>query len=97
MLGGNNPPAGLVGQRTVVVRDVNLLTILPTDYDALPILSAKTTFRWDISETVAAIGEVYYTRDPNRTTFKDNVNGISEPSFEKEHGLGFNTILQARF
>ena len=97
VLGGNTPPAGLVGSRTVVVRDVNLLSILPTGYNALPIYSAKATFRWDLSEYVAAIGEVYYTRDPNRTSFKDDVTGISQPSFEKEDQLGFNTILQARF
>jgi len=96
-LGGNTPPSALVGSRTVVVRDVNLLSILPTGYDALPIYSAKTTFRWDLSEYVAAIGEIYYTRDPNRTSFKDDVTGISQPSFEKEDQLGFNMILQARF
>jgi hypothetical protein len=81
----------------VVVRDVNQLSILPTGYDALPIYSAKTTFRWDLSEYVAAIGELYYTKDPNRTSFKDDVTGIAQPSFEKEDALGFNVILQARF
>ena len=97
VLGGNTPPQGLIGSRTVVVRDANLLSILPTGYDALPIFSAKTTFKLDVSEFVAAIGEVYYTRDPNRTSFKDDVTGIAQPSFEKEHALGFNIILQARF
>jgi hypothetical protein len=97
VLGGNNPPPGLSGSRTVVVRDVNLLSVLPTNYDAVPIISAKGTFRWDISDSIAAIGELYYTRDANRTTFRDSVSGISEPSFEKEDAIGFNTILQARF
>lgn len=97
VLGGNTPPAGLVGSRTVVVRDVNQLSILPTNYDALPIYSVKTTFRLDLGEYVAAIGEVYYTKDPNRTSFKDDVTGIAQPSFEKEDQLGFNVILQARF
>lgn len=96
-LGGNNPPIGLTGRRTVVVRDVNQLSILPTDFAPLPIFSAKTTFRWDLSDSVASVGEVYYTRDPNRTTFRDSVSGIAEPTFEKEHALGFNLIVQARF
>jgi hypothetical protein len=96
-LGGNTPSPGLIGRRTVVVRDVNLLSILPTDYDPVPIFSAKATFRWDLSESVASIGELYYTRDPNRTTFKDDVFGIAQPTFESEHGVGFNLILQARF
>jgi hypothetical protein len=97
VLGGNQPPAGLAGSRTVVVRDVNLLSILPSNYDAIPIFSAKVNAKLDISEYFALIGEVYYTRDPNRTTFRDSVAGIAEPSFEKEHALGFNAIMQARF
>ncbi|MBI3184807.1 MAG: hypothetical protein HYZ28_21935 [Myxococcales bacterium] len=97
LLGGNNPPPGMLGQRTVVVRDVNLVNTLPVDNDAVPILSWKGTFRWDISEAVAAVGEIYYTRDANRTTFRDSVSGIAEPVFEKEHAIGFNTLIQARF
>jgi len=102
--GGNNPPPNLAGTRTVVVRDVNLLSILPETCGANDavceadlILSAKATFRWDLSETVAAVGEVYYTYDNNRTTFRDDVTGVAQPRFEDPHGLGFNTLLQARF
>ncbi|WP_187323602.1 hypothetical protein [Stigmatella aurantiaca] len=102
--GGNNPPPGLTGTRTVVVRDVNQLSILPQTCgssneacEAEPIISAKATFRWDLSETVAAVGEVYYTYDSNRTTFRDDTLGVAQPRFEDPHGLGFNTLLQARF
>lgn len=80
-----------------MVRDVNLPTVLPTSYSPIPIFSAKATFKLDISDYFALIGEIYYTRDANRTTFRDNVAGIAEPSFEKEHGLGFNAVMQARF
>lgn len=97
VLGGNIPPQYLAGSRTLVVRDVNLVSILPSGTDAWPIFSAKATFRWDLSEAVAAIGEVYYTRDTNRTTFKDDLAGVAEPVFEKPNALGFNAILQARF
>ena len=103
LFGGNNPPPSLTGTRTVVVRDVNSLSILPTSCDgqeicdATPIISAKGTFRWDLSESVAAIGELYYTYDRNRTTFRDDVFGVAQPSFEKPHALGFNMLLQARF
>ncbi len=102
--GGNNPPPGLSGTRTVVVRDVNQLSILPETCGrdnavckAELIFSAKATFRWDLSETVAAVGEIYYTYDNNRTTFRDDVTGVAQPRFEDPHGLGFNTLLQARF
>ena len=66
-------------------------------FDALLIFSAKVNAKLDISDYFSLIGEVYYTRNPNRTTFRDSVAGIAEPSFEKEHGLGFNLIMQARF
>jgi hypothetical protein len=103
-LGGNNPVPGVSGTRTVVVRDVNQLSILPATCgksskacEAQPIISAKATFRWDLSESVAAVGEVYYTYDSNRTTFRDDVTGVAQPDFEKPHALGFNTLLQSRF
>jgi hypothetical protein len=104
LFGGNNPPPGLTGTRTVVVRDVNVLSILPTTCgannevcEAEPIISAKGTFRWDLSESVSALGEVYYTYDTNRTTFRDDVFGVAQPSFEKPNALGFNLLMQARF
>jgi hypothetical protein len=97
LLGGNNPPGAFTGSRTVVLSGVNDFEILPTSYDALPIFSAKVNAKLDLSEYMSFIGEIYYTRNPNRTTFRDSVAGIAEPSFEKEHGLGFNLIMQARF
>jgi len=96
-LGGNNPPPSLQGGRTVVLRDANQVAVLPLGESPLPVFSAKGTVRWDISETIASIGEVYYTRDPNRPTFIDDETGVAQPTFQKEDALGFNLILQARF
>lgn len=96
-LGGNNPPPGLQGGRTVVLRDVNQVAVLPLGADPLPVISAKGTVRWDISEVIAAIGELYYTRDPNRPTFIDDETGVAQPTFQREDALGFNVLLQARF
>ncbi len=95
--GGNNPPAGLEGPRTVVVRDVNLFNILPANTTVIPIVSVKATFKLDISEYFAAIGEVFYTRDANRVTFRDSTASVAQPTFEKENQLGFNAVIQARF
>jgi hypothetical protein len=96
-LGGNNPPESLTGDRTVVFRDVNQVTVLPEGEKAQPIISAKTTFRWDLSESVAAVGEVYYNYDTNKVTFRDDLSGVAQPSFVDPHGVGFNMLLQARF
>lgn len=97
VLGGNNPPPGLLGQRTVVVTDVNTFQVLPSGADPTNVLSVKATGRLQLSDFVAAVGEMYYTKDANRTTFKDDVLGVSEPTFQKPDILGFNVLLQARF
>lgn len=95
--GGQNPPPGLTGPRTVVVRDVNTVSILPPDTGIIPIMSVKLTFKLDISEYFAFIGEGFYNRDANRTTFRDSTQSINVQVFEKENQLGFNLVLQARF
>lgn len=95
--GGQNPPPGLTGPRTVVVRDVNTVSILPPDAGVIPIFSVKGTFKLDISDAFAFVGEAFYNRDANRTTFRDSTESINVQVFEKEHQLGFNLVLQARF
>lgn len=93
----NSPTSIFLGGRTIVLRDVNGVSILPEGTTTRPIFSAKTTGRWDISETVATIGELYFTYDRNRGTFKQDVQGIVVETFEKEQALGFNLIVQAKF
>jgi hypothetical protein len=97
LLGGNNPSAGLSGGRTVVIRDVNQLSVLPTGKAAVPVYSAKANAKLDFSDNFSAVAEVYYTYDYNRTTFRDSEAGVAEPVFEKPNELGFNAIIQARF
>jgi hypothetical protein len=96
-LGGSNPPAGIVGPRTVVVRDVNTFAILPANEAVIPIFSVKGTFRLDLSEYFAALGEVFYNYDANRVIFQESTASVSTPVFEKVHQLGFNLVMQARF
>ncbi len=97
LLGGSNPSLPLVGSRTVVLSGVNDFAMLPTNFEALLVFSAKVNAKLDITEYMSVIGEVYYTRNPNKTTYRDSVAGIAEPTFEKEHSLGFNLLIQARF
>ena len=96
-LGGNNPPANLSGTRTVVFSDAFTYNILPSGAQPVNVLAVKLSGRLDISEYFAAVGQAYYTRNNNQTTFKDDVLGVSEPSFQKPDILGFNVLLQARF
>ena len=95
--GGSNPPSGLTGPRTVVVRDVNTFAILPFGEKVLPIFSVKATARWDVSDYFAVLGEVFYNRDDNRVTFLDSEANIATPVFQQPNQLGFNVVVQARF
>ena len=63
----------------------------------LEIYAAKSTVRLDISEAMAAIGEVRFTLDRNRTVFRDDAAGVATRTFQKPEILGFNLMLQARF
>lgn len=96
-MGGNNPAAAFAGTRTVVVRDANTLTVLPSDEDAKLIGSGKVNLRWDVSEFFAVAAEVYLNYDQNRTTFRDSAAGVAQPVFEEPWAVGFNTVMQARF
>ena len=57
----------------------------------------KGTFKLDISEYFAALGEVFYNYDNNRVTFRDSIDFISQPVFQQPNQLGFNLVMQARF
>ncbi len=96
-LGGNAPPPSFLGPRTVVVRDVNLFAILPPGNPVLPIFSVKATFKLDISEYFALLGEAFYNRDANRVKFSDSLAFVAQPVFENENHLGFNVVALARF
>jgi hypothetical protein len=95
--GGTNPIPGLLGTRTQVFRNVNDPSTLPQGFDPVPIFSVKATFKLDISEYFAALGEVFYNRDDNRVTFRDSIDFISQPVFQQPNQLGFNLVMQARF
>lgn len=96
-LGGNNPAEFLQGTRTVVLRDENLITVLPSDEETKVIYSTKATLRWQLSDYFAAAGEFFVNVDHNRVTFRDSADGVAQPTFEKPLIVGFNTMLQARF
>ncbi len=96
-LGGNSPPLGLSGKHTVVVYDLGIQSVLPPGKTVTPVFSTKGTFRWDISDAFAAVGELYFKIDNNQTTFYSSTMGLAEPVFAIPYQFGFNAVLQARF
>ncbi|MDP8222641.1 MAG: hypothetical protein P9L99_04720 [Candidatus Lernaella stagnicola] len=110
IIGGYKHPATYQGptdvpgiankQNIIVVRDVGDLEILPAGEDAMDIIAIKPTFKLELAEGFAVLGEVQYVIDENLTKYEDNENGIAERVFEEDkitHILGFNLLVQARF
>ena len=86
----------LVGKR-VVIRGPSTVSLLPEGRERQPQLLAKATARWDPGSRVTVLGEVFYTYDPNRTTFRDDAVGIAQPVPEPPSSAGFSLLLQLRF
>lgn len=85
--------------RTVVVREQGNLAILPVNKGAVPIVQARVSLRWDISQILAATVWVQYTRDNNGTFVeRDPSEGtVALRTFVNPDFLGFGTSVQARF
>ncbi|HZI10994.1 MAG TPA: hypothetical protein VE153_11445 [Myxococcus sp.] len=84
-------------ERVFVLLGRNRLYVLPEGEDRQPVLTVKATLRWDLGTVAGVLGELAYTRDPNRTTFRDDVTGVAGPVFETPGSLGGTLLLQARF
>ncbi|WP_164020985.1 hypothetical protein [Pyxidicoccus trucidator] len=92
-LGGN---LGLA-DRVAVLQGRNALSILPRGESRELVLTAKATVRWDLGSVAGLVGEVFYTRDPNRTRFEDDATGVGDFVRDDPTAVGGTLLLQARF
>jgi hypothetical protein len=85
--------------RTVVVRQQGDESILPFDKGRTPILQARASVRWNLSEILAAVGWVQLVRDNNGTrVVRDPTEGTASLRvFQSPNRLGAGISLQARF
>ena len=85
--------------RTVVVRQQGNLGILPVGKNAVPIVQARVSLRWDISRILSAVIWAQYVRDNNATFVeRDPSEGtVSLRSFISPDFFGMGTSVQARF
>lgn len=90
-LGG--PPGS---SRFVVLHGPNELSFLPAGEERRAVLTARATARWDVGTVAGVLGEVFFTRDPNRTTVTNDGTGTPVPTFARANEVGFNLLLQAR-
>jgi hypothetical protein len=86
------------GSRTVVVNSPSSRSILPTNEEAKLIWSIKANCKWDISEMLAIVGELYFSWDDNQTRYVSDFWGLNVMSqFVDAKILGVNIAAQARF
>jgi hypothetical protein len=85
--------------RTVVVRQQGDESILPFDKDRSPIIQARASVRWNISEILSAIGWIQFVRDNNGTRIvQDPTEGTASLRvFQSPNRMGAGISLQARF
>jgi hypothetical protein len=86
------------GKRTVVITDVANRSVLPVGEAARMIFSLKGNIKWDISEALSMVVEVYYTWDDNQIRYVSDFSGLNVISqFVDPNILGMNLAAQARF
>ena len=87
------------GRRTVVVYDTAMRSVLPASHKAEPITSLKANLKWDLSEMLSVILEVFYSYDNNQTRYTSDTQGMNvvNVKFVDPNILGMNLAAQARF
>ena len=92
-----------VGNATVnhteVVRQQGSIAILPEDVGRKPIVQARLSLRWDISDIMSAIGWLQLIHDPNTTLItRDPQEGtVLLRTFQSPDFFGFGLTMQARY
>lgn len=91
--------AGNTIGRTVVIRQQGDQSILPQDAEAVPIVQARASLRWDISPMLNTIGWMQFIRDNNATFVERDPNEgtVALRNFSSPNFLGFGASFQARF
>lgn len=90
---------GVPAQRVIIVRQQGDESILPYNKERTPILQARLSMRWDISEMFALVGWVQFIRDNNGTlVVRDPTEGsASLRVFQSPNRIGAAVAVQARF
>lgn len=85
--------------RTVVIREQGNVAILPVNTDAAPIVQARASLKWDISQILSALVWAQYTYDNNGTFVERDPNEgtVTLRTFVSPHFFGLGTSVQARF
>ncbi len=90
---------GIQASRTIVVRQQGNESILPYNTGRTPIIQARASLKWDLSDFMSAVLWGQFVRDNNGTlVVRDpNEGTASLRVFQKPNRIGVGLALQARF
>lgn len=90
---------GVPAQRVIVVRQQGDESILPYNQDRSPIVQARVSLRWDLSDMFAVVAWMQLIRDNNGTlVVRDPTEGTASLRvFQSPNRIGASAAVQARF
>jgi hypothetical protein len=90
---------GVPAQRVIIVRQQGDESILPYNKERTPIMQARVSMRWDLSDMFAVVAWAQFVRDNNGTlVVRDPTEGTASLRvFQSPNRLGLAAAVQARF
>jgi hypothetical protein len=90
---------GVPAQRVIVLRQQGDESILPYNKERTPIMQARFSMRWDLSDMFAVVAWAQFVRDNNGTlVVRDPTEGTASLRiFQSPNRLGLAAAVQARF
>lgn len=90
------------GTTTIVVRDEGNFELLPPGEKKYDILTAKTTLRWELGDSLNFLSELSYSLDKNQTKYDKNTSGSGTSirifdDWRVFNKISYSLFLQARF
>ncbi|MCP3099269.1 hypothetical protein LZ198_10340 [Myxococcus sp. K15C18031901] len=84
------------GNRPLVILEPGRLFALPSGADRSLMTTVKATLRWDLLDVAGVLAEFTYLRNPNRTEFMSDDNGVAVPVHVDPDSFGGTVMLQVR-
>jgi hypothetical protein len=90
---------GVPAQRVIILRQQGDESILPYNQGRTPIMQARFSMRWDLSDMFAVVAWAQFVRDNNGTlVVRDPTEGTASLRvFQSPNRLGLAAAVQARF
>jgi len=87
----------LDASRTLVIRQEGDFDILPPGEQQLPIVGARGSVKWELSDILSSYVFVQYVHDPNATRLVADPGSGTRRIFQRADQLGAGLTVQARY